>query len=101
MLRRASAHRQFLPTLTRVAYYVQGKNQIIYFKPDGLTLVLNDAFRYKPQYPSVNENSITAESSIGEPAPLSPRRLAIKLDFAGADTKVRPEGEDLPPALIS
>ena len=76
----------------RVAYYVQGKNQVIYFTPDGLTLALNDAFRHKPQYASVNENSITAESSIGEPALLSPRRLAVKLDFVGADTRVGPQG---------
>jgi hypothetical protein len=76
----------------RVAYYVQGKNQVIYFTPDGLTLVLNDASRHKPQYASVNENSITAESSIGEPALLSPRRLAVKLDFVGADTRVGPQG---------
>ncbi len=85
----------------RVDYYVQGKDKIIYFTPDGLTLVLNDASRHKPQYASVNENSFTAESSTSEPAPLSPRRLAVKLDFVGADSRVKPRGEELTPALIS
>ena len=85
----------------RVAYYVQGKDKIIYFTPGGLTLVLNDASQHKPQFASVNENSFTAESSISEPAPHPAHRLAVKFEFVGADSRVRPRGEELTPALIS
>jgi len=84
----------------RVAFYVQGKNQIIYFTPDGLTLVLRENFRDMAQVASLGA-SAAAESSEHELSPLSPRRLAVKLDFVGADSRVKPQGEEPTPALIS
>ena len=111
----------------RVAYYVQGKDKIIYFTPGGLTLVLNDpsnrapalagaprsGFRptglsvglHKPrqtaQVASLGGSVSLAENSEPEPSALSPRRLAIKLEFVGADSRVGPQGEEPTPALIS
>ncbi|HXK30135.1 MAG TPA: SBBP repeat-containing protein, partial [Candidatus Binatia bacterium] len=85
----------------RVAYYVQGKDKIIYFTPGGLTLVLHENFRDKLQVATLSAGAAAAESSEGELSPLPPRRLAVKLEFVGADSRVRPQGEEPTPALIS
>jgi len=85
----------------RVAYYVQGNDKIIYFTPDGLTLVLHENFRDKLQVAALSAGAAAAESSEGELSPLPPRRLAVKLEFVGADSRVRPQGEEPTPALIS
>ncbi len=85
----------------RVAYYVQGKDKIIYFTPGGLTLVLHEKFRDKLQVAALSAGAAAAESSQGELSLLSPRRLAVKLEFVGADSRVRLQGEEPTPALIS
>ena len=85
----------------RVAYYVQGKDKIIYFTPGGLTLVLRENVRDKLQVAALSAGAAAAESSEGELSPLSPRRLAVKLEFVGADLRVRPQGEEPTSALIS
>jgi uncharacterized repeat protein (TIGR01451 family) len=85
----------------RVAYYVQGKNQVIYFMPDGLTLVLRENFRDKLQVAALSAGAAAAESSERKLSPLPPRRLAVKLEFVGADSRVRPQGEEPTRALIS
>jgi hypothetical protein len=59
----------------RVGYYVQGKDQAVYFGAEGLTFALTKA----------SENA----------------RWAVKLDFLGANPGVRPVGRDETGAVIS
>jgi hypothetical protein len=67
----------------RVAYYLQGKDKTIYFASEGLTYVLNGR-----RVSDRNE-------------PENPSRFALKLDFVGANTNVRPSGEERTGAVIS
>ena len=68
----------------RVDYYVQGRDQSLYFGPGGVTFVLTSPER----------------ESAGEGAK-APARWVIKLDFVGADGTIRPQGLDETGAVIS
>lgn len=85
----------------RVAYYVQGKNQILYFTPQGLTLVLRENNHDKRQIAALGPGAAAAGHPQPEMFPPAPRRLAVRLDFVGADSQTRPQGEEPAPALVS
>ena len=68
----------------RVDYYVQGRDQSLYFGPGGVTFVLTSPER----------------ESAGEGAK-APARWVVKLDFVGADGTIRPQGQDETGAVIS
>jgi hypothetical protein len=69
----------------QVAYYVRGKDKTLYFTPSGLTMVLGGPKDTKPAGPE---------------GP-GPQRWVVKLNFVGADEKVRPVGEGDAGAVIS
>jgi len=68
----------------RVDYYVQGRDQSLYFGPCGVTFVLTS-----PERESAGER------------PAAAARWVVKLDFVGADPAVRPQGRDETGAVIS
>src|SRR5512135_2253062 len=66
----------------QVAYYVQGKDKSIYFTPGGVTLSIAQP-----------EKTATKSSAVG--------KWVVKLDFVGADAKVKPTGEEKTGGVIS
>ena len=84
----------------RVGYYVQGKDKAVYFGNEGLTFALSKAVE-KPDKQALPKNgqppvppAVTNGTSENE-------RWVVKLDFIGANTGVRPVGEDETGAVIS
>lgn len=81
----------------RAAYYVHGRDKVIYFTARGLTVVLHSQ---RPQAAAVSQ--ITAVVSANDdPAPVAAARWALQLDFVDADPAVRPSGENPSTALMS
>jgi hypothetical protein len=87
----------------RVAYYVPGKDNTIYFTARGLTFALTA--------PLTPTSALDAASQAGTKAPLgyhalsSPppevQRWAVKLDFMGANPNARPVGQARTDAVFS
>jgi len=88
----------------QVAYYLQGKDKTIYFTSEGLTYVLSKR--------SAGEQTAEKTASVKECLSINPAerelqsrrdqgRYAVKLDFVGANTDVRPSGEEKTGAVIS
>jgi Beta-propeller repeat len=87
----------------RVAFYVPGKDNTIYFAPDGLTLALTSPLAPADQqgmgpHPGNRDLSYPADQN---PLPQAARRWAVKLDFVGANPDVRPVGEGKTEAVFS
>ncbi|HEY2922370.1 MAG TPA: SBBP repeat-containing protein, partial [Candidatus Binatia bacterium] len=81
----------------RVAYYVHGANKILYFGPEGVTMVLS-----KPLSRQSSQATVAlVDSRSDAPAERSVSRVTIKLDFVGADPAVKPVGEQLSTARFS
>ena len=81
----------------RAAYYVHGRDKVIYFTARGLTIVLHSQ---RPQAAAVSQVTAVASAS-GDPAPIAAARWALQLDFVDADPAVRPNGENPSTALMS
>jgi Bacterial Ig-like domain (group 1)/Beta-propeller repeat len=87
----------------RVAYYVQGRDNTVYFTPHGVTFALTG----QDDSPSTGEAPVQQASLL--PGALGAaldrestrRRWALKLDFMDANPDVRPSGQDLTLAVIS
>ena len=79
-----------------VAYYVQGKDKSVYFRPDGLTFVLNQSARPErrgPDRPGQGHRVPAATSQS--------KSWSVGLDFVGAREDLRPEGRDLTDGIVS
>jgi Beta-propeller repeat len=72
----------------QVSFYVKGADKTLYFTPDGITFALKGASAKSEQ---------GHESEDGD----EPSRWSIKLDFLGANSRVKPEGEDQQHAVFS
>ena len=79
----------------RAAYYVHGSDKVIYFSPGGLTLVLHSPRR---QAALLQGTTDRASDFLIDP---SVQRLALQVEFVGADLNVVPRGENPSTALIS
>ena len=80
----------------RAAYYVHGRDKIVYFAAGGLTVLLHGPRRQAALSQSSNINS-TSDILDDSPA----RRWALQLEFVGADLNVMPSGENPSTALMS
>jgi len=99
----------------QVAYYVQGKDKMLYFTADGLTIVLNGiqsnggekpegAFGDRRRSSGFANNGQPSGETAGKSSPVdsgAAERWVVKLDFVEANPDVRPAGEDKAEALIS
>jgi hypothetical protein len=87
---------------SRVAYYVQGRDKLLYFTSQGLTFAL--AGREKPARASEEfwQKASLRPASFAEPEPPGLQAgWVLKLDFVGAKPDARPIGQDQTPAVIS
>ena len=88
----------------RVAFYLPGRNQTIYFTPAGLTFAFtsataNSADPALPVPPTGRLPSLdNPADAFGEQAA---QRWAVKLDFVGANPNVHPAGESKTAAVFS
>jgi uncharacterized repeat protein (TIGR01451 family) len=75
----------------QVQYYVQGFDKTFYFTPQGVTLTIEE------------HDTSRLAALAGNPAPAAneQRRVTLQFDFMGANSGVRPTGEEQAPALIS
>jgi uncharacterized repeat protein (TIGR01451 family) len=80
----------------RAAYYVHGSDKVIYFTAGGLTIVLQP-----PRRQAVVAQGVPDERASDHPVGVSAQRLALQLEFVGADLNVLPSGENPSTALIS
>ncbi|MGZ8531747.1 MAG: DUF7948 domain-containing protein, partial [Candidatus Binatia bacterium] len=80
----------------RAAYYVHGRDKVIYFTAGGLTVVLHGQ-----QQQAAGSQAAAVVSASGTIAPVAAARWALQLDFVDADPAVRPSGENPSTALIS
>ncbi|MBC7261296.1 MAG: SBBP repeat-containing protein, partial [Chloroflexi bacterium] len=103
----------------RVAFYVQGKDKVVYFTDDGVTLVLDEAAlgvtlegtevpttnRLGTEVPTTNRFTTSGLGKVptadDEPASGMRRQVALKLEFVGANPVPQPVGQDQTPAVIS
>jgi hypothetical protein len=83
----------------QVAYYVQGRDTTLYFTPQGVTFVLSR----KEERPTVHDLNLLQPVALGTAVmeKSTRQRWVLKLDFVGANTNVRPQGQDLTPAVVS
>jgi len=80
----------------RVSFYVQGKDKSLYFTEGGVTFVLS-----KPEpEPTAGKAEEKRERPLREETRQVERHV-VKLDFVGANTDVRPSGEEKTEAVIS
>ena len=86
-----------------VSYYVQGKDQILYFTADGIVFALTkqaeeneDAKKIGPKRPSrrIGKPRLKEERSDLE-------RWAVRLEFVGGSGKIKPEAKDETGATVS
>ena len=80
----------------RAAYYVHGRDKVIYFTAGGLTIVLHS----QRQQAAVSPVPAVVSAS-DNLAPIAAARWALQLDFVDANPAVRPSGENPSTALIS
>jgi uncharacterized repeat protein (TIGR01451 family) len=80
----------------RAAYYVHGRDKVIYFTAGGLTLVLQSTRRQA----ALSQGS-SVDSASDERAAAAVARLALQVEFVGADLNALPSGENPSTALIS
>src|SRR5579859_689331 len=88
----------------RVAFYVPGKDNTIYFTPDGLTLAFTSAAG-----PSTAASAFAARrgdetlpgSGATDPTAAARQRWVVKLDFVGANPAVQPVGNNPTQAVFS
>ena len=105
----------------RVAYYVQGKRQSLYFTAEGITLILDDAGqpasegrgrdaggpmatdrKHKPQdMRPTPPGGDDRTPCLAVPLASSLNRWVVRLDFVGANRGVRPVGQDETGAKVS
>jgi uncharacterized repeat protein (TIGR01451 family) len=79
----------------QVRYYVQGFDKTFYFTARGVTLAFEErgAFQQAPR--------LVSAALDGAPAPGEQRRVALKLDFVGANKDAKLLGEEQAAALVS
>jgi hypothetical protein len=80
----------------RVLYYIQGRDKMLYFTSEGVIFALTA--------PSSELSAVRRPKERGARDDLqanSPGRWAIKLDFLGANSDVRPEAEGRRDAVVS
>jgi hypothetical protein len=85
----------------RVAYYLRGKDKTVYFTSEGLTYVLNGKGFGNEKDAGMESGWKGFPTDTARNKPESPSRWAVKLDFVGANTEVRPSGEEKTGAVIS
>ncbi|MGH9839380.1 MAG: SBBP repeat-containing protein [Blastocatellia bacterium] len=79
----------------RVAFYVQGREKMLYFTSDGVTIALTD--QPDSQKASLRPAALNADSGLKR----GPGRWAVRLDFVGSDPNVEPEGSKQAEAVFS
>jgi predicted metal-dependent phosphoesterase TrpH len=85
----------------RVAYYLQGSDKTIYFAPDGVTFALTERPATDDEERTLaSRGESDPQSTIHHP-PSEIQRWAVKLDFVGANSDVRPVAQDKTEAVIS
>jgi hypothetical protein len=84
---------------SRVAYYVHGRDTVLYFTADGVTLALTDPQDRERASKGRLEQASLRRESIGEPKPSS--RWVVKLDFVGANPHPKIVAGDPTTAVIS
>ena len=88
----------------QVGYYIQSRDKNIYFSPDGITFALNKPGASQPAKatPSRNVFNVADKNSVeNKNAAERWSRWVVKLDFVGASTEVRPEGQLKTEAKVS
>ena len=82
----------------RVAFSIQGRDKMVYFTPEGLTVLLR-----KPDAEARAPLSGEKASSFGLPLKESAasKNWVVKLDFVGANTDVKPVGEEQTGGVVS
>jgi len=88
----------------QVDFYVPGKDNTIYFSPNGLTFAFTSAASPSVAVPAQGApiaGEARPDLRVNEPAPQAGQRWAIKLDFVGANPGVQPQGEDQTAAVFS
>jgi len=80
----------------RAAYYVQGRDKAIYFTAGGMMLVL-----HRPRRHAALSAETSAAGASDNRADAPVERLALQLEFVGADLNVLPRGENPSTAVIS
>jgi hypothetical protein len=78
-----------------VCYLVQGRDKIIFFTAQGVTLALDSP----AGMPSSEVSGTESRPGNGDAGPR--QRSVLKLDFVGADPGVQPQGEDPTQAVVS
>lgn len=81
---------------SRVAYYVNGRDKSIYFRPDGLTFILNEPIQREHRRPRQLVEPERRASSKRQG-----RSWAVGLDFVGAREGLRPQGRDKTDGIVS
>ncbi len=87
----------------RVAYYLQGSDKTVYFTAEGLTFALNGRGEGEGEAETSTPGAALRTASFsGEPAAdATQQRYILKLDFVGANPKVRPRGREQSEAVFS
>src|ERR1700687_35255 len=86
----------------RVAFYLPGHDQTLYFTPDGLTFAFTSALAATAGLPAARAGGVALLAGAAPaPAPQAAQRWAVKLDFVGANPSVRPLGESKTEAVFS
>ena len=85
----------------RVNFYVPGKDNTIYFSPDGLTFALTSPSAAMPELRGPIAGGKMPDLGVQNPVPQAGQRWSVKLDFVGANPGVRPLGEDPTAAVFS
>jgi Beta-propeller repeat len=84
---------------SRVAYYVQGRDTILYFAADGMTLVQTEQ-----RHAEKSSKGRLEKASFGRGVPQAPdpaSRWVVKLDFLGANPNPKITAGDRLPAVVS
>ncbi len=84
----------------RVAYYIQGRDKVVYFTASGVTFALSGHRAQEAPTPRVLLAS-WPRAGLEQPAASSAPRWAVKLDFLGSNKAAQPVGEDHTSAVVS
>ena len=80
---------------SRVGYYVQGRDSLIYFTSEGITFVFTAPFSPSPTSPTLQPVSYSSDPAAKRQA------WVLKVDFVGANPNVKPQGEGITSAVFN
>jgi uncharacterized repeat protein (TIGR01451 family) len=85
----------------RAAYYIHGADKVFYFGAEGVTMVLSKAVARQTDRASVAPVSLRSDEFNDKTTRKSISRTAVTLEFVGANSSVKPVGEELSAARFS